>query len=323
MRPPLSSALLLAALAFVASVAPSPLRAAPVFTLPNATGILEGLAWRAATGDFFLGDVHHRCIWRRDPSGTLTRFSSPDDSLFGVFALSVDEPRHLLWAATSMLPEAENFTPADRGRAALVALDLDTGRVTHTYPLPADGTDHVLGDLLLAPEGAIYLTDSLTPVIWHLAPGGTQLERWLESPTFRSLQGLTLLADARSLLVSDYSHGLFAIDLATRAFHPLAALPDVSLRGIDGLLAVGSALLAVQNGTNPQRILRLTPSPNGTAITRVDPLLTSDSAFGDFTLLTLVRGRPHVIANSGWALADPAKSPVIAAHTPAILRLAP
>ena len=65
-------------------------------SLPGRTGIMEGIAWRARTGDLFLGDVRHRGIWRRDREGRLARFSAEDESILGVFGLALDEPRGLL-----------------------------------------------------------------------------------------------------------------------------------------------------------------------------------------------------------------------------------
>ncbi len=39
-------------------------KAAVEFELPEEKGIIEGIAYRERTGDFFLGDVHRRCVWR-------------------------------------------------------------------------------------------------------------------------------------------------------------------------------------------------------------------------------------------------------------------
>jgi tetratricopeptide (TPR) repeat protein len=141
------------------------------------TGIIEGLAWRERTGDLFLGDVHQRCIWRRDRAGMVTRFTVEDEELLGVFGLAIDEKRGALWAATSALPEMSGFTAAHKGQAALAEFDLATGDLRRVLAVPADGRDHVLGDLLLAPDGTLYLTDSTAPVVWQFAPGDDVLTK--------------------------------------------------------------------------------------------------------------------------------------------------
>lgn len=298
-------------------------RVASVFDLPGMAGIIEGVAFRPSTGDWFFGDVHARCVWRRAPSGHFSRFGPPGDAFFGVFQLALDEPRGLLWAATSMLPESAGYTPADQGRAAVVALDLATGKLLRTCPLPADQRDHVLGDLTLAPDGTLYATDSTAPILWRLAPGDAAPQPFLESPDFISLQGLALLPGGKKLLVSDYANGLFVIDLAARQAQPLAPPPHATLLGLDGLLLVKDrTLLAVQNGVSPQRIVRLTLSPDATRLIGFTVLAAALPDLDDLTLLAATPGGPAVVAQSGWAaFADPANP--APPHTVRLFRLSP
>lgn len=296
-------------------------RVTPVFDLPGMAGIIEGVAFRPSTGEWFFGDVHERCVWRRAPDGHFSRFSPPGEAFFGVFQIALDEPRGLLWAATSMLPESAGFTPADQGRAALVALDLASGRLLRTCPLPADQRNHVLGDLLVAPDGTVYATDSTAPLLWRLAPGDAAPRPFLESPDFVSLQGLALLPGGKKLLLSDYANGLWVIDLASRAVRALAPPPHTTLLGLDGLLlAKNGTVLAVQNGVSPQRIVRLTLSPDATRLVAFSVVAAALPDLDDLTLLAATPSGPAVVAQSGWAaFADP-KNPA-PPHTARLFRL--
>jgi sugar lactone lactonase YvrE len=276
-------------------------RAALAFELPAMTGIVEGLAYRPATSEYFFGDVHHRCVWRRGPDGAVARFSAAGAVLLGVFGLAVDEANHRLWLATSALPEIADYTPALKGQGALCTLDLTSGKVLRTYPLPADGRDHCLGDLLVAPDGTVYVTDSVAPVIWRLTPGADTLEPFVESPGFMSLQGLGLVAGGSKLLVADYGNGLVLVDLASRQIRALAPPPDATLLGLDGLVVSGSDIIAVQNGLEPQRVVRIRLNAAADAVVGVAVLAAALPGFDDLTLITLVNGRPRVIAQSGWA----------------------
>lgn len=281
--------------------------------LPGRTGIIEGIAFRARTSELFLGDVHHRCIWRRDHDGRLTRYTAEDEDLLGVFALAIDEPRRALWAATSAVPEMTGFTKEHQGRASLIEFNLANSELRRVIDLPDDGRDHVLGDLLVTPEGIVYATDSAAPIIWRFSPGDEEPEKFLESPSFGSLQGLVL--SGKTLLVSDYTNGLFAIDLTAstpvaRAFTPP---PATTLLGLDGLVAAPGGLIAVQNGVTPQRILHLALSPDLAKITAVTVLAAALPHLDDLALVALVNGRPTFIANAGWENFDPTK----AAHPPA------
>ena len=288
--------------------------------LPGRTGIIEGIVHRPRTGDLFLGDVHHRCIWRRDRDGKITRFTAEDDELLGVFGLVIDEERNTLWAATSAVPEMTGFTAEMKGRTALAEFNLATGELRRVVPVPGDGRDHALGDLLVAPDGTIFATDSTAPVIWQLAPGAEEIQKHAESPLFSSLQGLVLAK--RALLVADYANGLLLVDLATGNVTALATPKNSTLLGLDGLVAMPGGLVAVQNGVTPQRVLRIEFNPEMDAVTSVTVLAAGLPHLTDLSLVTLVHDRPTFIAGAGWDGFDPAKSAHPPAHTVRIFQLA-
>src|SRR4051812_37294233 len=79
------------------------------FSLPGVTGLIEGMAWREKTGQFFFGDVNGRAVWVRKADGTLSRFTPEGSELLGVFGLAVDEARGSLWAATSAVAAMRGF----------------------------------------------------------------------------------------------------------------------------------------------------------------------------------------------------------------------
>ena len=282
------------------------------FALTGIDGIIEGVACHPTTLNWYFSDVHNRCVWTREVRGataTTKKFSADADNLLGVFGLKIDEKHNTLWAGTSMLPEVKGYTAADKGRAALVEFDLATGRVKRSFAVPADGRDHCLGDVYLAADGSVFTSDSIAPVIWRLAPGATQLEKWAESADFVSLQGMATSADGKSLIVADYANGLWRITLSSRAIALLTPPAHTTLFGIDGLYTVPGGLIAVQNGVEPQRVVRITLGGDGQP-TGVKVLLANHDAMTDLALGQVVGNRFHFIGNSGWALyGDPKAAP--------------
>lgn len=281
--------------------------------LPGRTGIIEGIAFRPRTGDLFFGDVHHRCIWRRDRTGQVVRFTAEDDELLGIFGLAIDEERNTLWATMTALPEMAGFTSVQKGQSALADFNLTTSELRRVVPVPGDGRDHGCGDLLVAPDGTVFLTDSKAPVIWKLAPDAEEIEKVADSPVFSSLQGLAL--EKRSLLVADYANGLFTVDLATGNISALTAPPGTTLLGIDGLVGIPGGIIAVQNGVEPQRVIRIALTPDRDAVTDVTVLASALPNFSDLSLITLADGHPTLIAGAGWEGFDPAKAKQPPAHT--------
>ena len=290
------------------------------FDLPAMTGLVEGIAYRPKTDAYYFGDVHRRCVWLRARDGTVSRFSAPDDRLLGIFRVDVDEARGALWAAMGALPQMDGFTDARKGAGGIAELDLATGKVRRVVLAPSDDAQHLLGDLVLAADGTIYATDTTAPVIWTLAPGSTALEP-LVRDQFRSLQGITPSADGRTLFVTDYPVGVLAIDLATKAVRTLTAPAGTNVRGCDTLLrAPDGALLAIQNGTKTQRVLRLTLDAGATSIARVD-VLAEDPAMLDATLGTLAGGAFVFIADGGCNRFEPGKADASPRSVP-VLRIA-
>jgi sugar lactone lactonase YvrE len=281
-------------------------KAEPAFTLPAMTGLVEGIAYRPKTGAYYFGDVHQRCVWLRAKDGAVSRFNAADDRLLGVFRVEVDEQRGALWLAMGALPQMSGFTEAMKGIGGIAEVDLQTGKVRRVVRAPADGGQHLLGDLVLAEDGTVYATDTTAPVLWKLAPGATALEV-VARDQFKSLQGITPSADGRTLFVTDYPVGVLAVDLRSKAVRTLPAPPGSEVRGIDTLLrAPDGALIAIQNGTRTQRVLRLTLDAGATAVTKVD-VLAADPMMADATLGTFADGAFVFIADGGWGRFEPGK----------------
>ncbi len=290
-----------------------------VTEMPNHTGIIEGIAFRSRTGDLFLGDVHYRCIWRRDRDGRIARYTLEDEALFGIFGIAIDETRKSLWAAMTAVPEMSGFAPEMKGYAALAEFDLGTSELRRVIPVPDDGDDHGLTDLTVGPDGTVYATDNKSPIIWMLAPGAEEMQKAAESPLFGSLQGIVV--ERRTLLVADHMNGLFAIALATGNITALTPPKNTTLFGLDGLAAIPGGVFAVQNGVEPQRVLRVLFSPAFDAITSVTVVAASLPDFRDLSLVAMVNDRPTVVAGAGWDSLTRAKTGPPAAHKVSIFQL--
>ena len=275
--------------------------AAPHFSLPGMTGIIESIAFRSSTGEWFFGDVRNRGIWRRDAQGVLTLYSAASDGLLGVFDLKIDEQRQLLWASTSMLAEVEGFTAAEQGRAELVAYDLVSGKIARRIALPVSPKGRALGSIAVSANGTVYATDSTTAAVWRVAPDSEQAEEFVTHADFISLQGLDFVDDGRALIVADHGSGLWHIDLETRAVTFLPPPADTTLFGLDGLTAVPGGLIAVQNGIAPMRVIRIFLGPDDRPAA-VKILEAAHADMADPTLGVFVNGEYVFVANAGWNL---------------------
>jgi len=239
----------------------------------------------------------------RNKDNTLRRFTPEGDELLGVLGLAVDEATGSLWAATSSVRAMRGYTPEQEGAAELVELDLASGAIRRTLPItvkPGGTPAHLLGDLAIAEDGSIFVTDSGEPVIWYLPRGAAALERWVESPEFISLQGIVVLPGA--LIVADRVNGLLRVDLSRRTVGLLPSPPDVTLVGIDGLvLGPDGHLLAIQNGVNPTRVLRIQLEPDGAGVAAVTVLESGHLTMVAPSLGCIgPEGDLFFVGNAGW-----------------------
>ena len=197
----------------------------------------------------------------------------------------------------------------------MLEIDLDSGKVIRTIAAP-DNAKHLFGDVAVARDGTVYVSDSDSPSIYFIR--GSAMELLMSGP-FASLQGLALSRDERVMYAADYSKGIFAIDLKTRDIHLLPVPATVTLLGVDGLYSDGNGvLIGTQNGTNPQRVIRIRLAKGGLAIDGVDTLASNEHDFDDITLGAVAGAQFCFNATAQWALfGDDGKAPDSAKLKPA------
>lgn len=261
----------------------------------------EGLAIDETVGRIFVGSVHKRKVVAVTNGAASDFVPSARDGVLGVFGLRIDRANNSLWAAASALPQVGGLAAGEKG-AGLFEFDLKTAALKRKALLTADGKEHVIGDLVLAASGEIYASDSVAPVIYRLRPGQAALEELARSDTFHSLQGLALSADGKKLAVADYSSGIHLVDVATGKSALLDTPKQTTLLGLDAVLRHGRDLIAVQNGVNPQRIVRLRMNTDWSAIERLDVIAANLLDLEEPTLAVVSGSDLLVIGNGQWSL---------------------
>lgn len=81
---------------------------------------------------------------------------------------------------------------------------------------------------------------------------------------------------------------------------------DFTILGIDGLYAYKDSLIAVQNGVNPQRVIRLSLNKDLTRFVSFETIEANNPEFDEPTLGVLVKNDFYFIANSQWGSIDDA-----------------
>lgn len=242
-------------------------------------------------GALFIGSVRTGAVLEASEGG-LREIGKLDG---GVFDLAASADGSVLVAVVNnqLAYEKAGETPA---AAAFVAVDLPSGAVLWTTPV-ADGAA-LLGDIE-ADRNAFYASDSLTPRIFAFAEGGAPSVLSAD-PRFVNLQGLALDRKKRRLYVADYLAGLFVIDLRTNVVTPVANPSDAHLGGIDGLYLYKGDLIGIQNGTAPQRIVRIDLDKKGVTARSLSVLQQALPEWNEPTHGYIEGERFVYIATSNW-----------------------
>jgi hypothetical protein len=270
------------------------------FTIPEKGLITEGIAYDPSSETFYISSVRKRKILSVGKDGAPTNFATERDGLWSVLGMKVDAGRRRLWVTSAAVPQMENYREEENGRAAIFKFDLASGKLLKKYELPNRPDKHLLGDLVINSAGDVFATDSVSPAIYRIDHGKDELELFIKGEPFVSAQGLDFSEDEDELFVADYSRGVFVIDLRTKKYFNLAPAPDSTLLGIDGLYFYKRTLIGTQNGTNPQRIIRLHLSKNYKSVERLEILEANNPLFDEPTLGVRVKDTFYYIANSQW-----------------------
>jgi sugar lactone lactonase YvrE len=264
----------------------------------------EGVDHDPRTGEFYVASVRRRTIVRIAADGS-TRELWPGGArdMGALLGVRVDAVRQRIWATTSGLKQAEGYVPSDSGIAALLRIDARSGRVERRWDLPVVAGGHVLGDVALGPRGEVYVSDSNEPVLYRLRPGADTLDRFRHS-LFRGLQGMAVTPDGRFVYVADYAHGLLRVRVGDGAVIRVADAPGSTSLGCDGIVLHRGAIVAVQNGVAPARIVRFTLDAAGERIVAAQVLDQQPALAPEPTIGTIVGTRFVYVANSQWEAYD-------------------
>lgn len=269
------------------------------FKIADPELLTEDIAYDAKTKSFYVSSIRAHKIVRIDATGHASDFVIGKDSFF---ALRADPDHPVLWATTSAL-KGYAFAPEKNwGRSELLAYDLQGGRVLARFSLPDDKQSHALGDMTLTPGGDLIVSDGEAGGVYLLRHGGKQLEK--VSAEFVSPQTPAFHPDGRHIFVPDYLRGIGVLDLNTGQVVWLPHPENVALNGIDGLYFDHGALLAIQNGTTPERVVRIELTPALDAATKLEIVQARTDHFGDPTHGVIVGNDFYYITNSGWDAFD-------------------
>ena len=286
--------------------------AEPVFVLPDTVVMPETIAWDESRQKFLIGTIAEGQILAVGKDGQVTELlkASNENGMWAIFDILVDESRNRLWVTSASTPGYLRFDPVDKGRSALFEFDLKTLDFIRRHPVPVDGQSHILGSMILDPNGGIYIADRALPLIYSKPAGEDKLRAILVLKEMVSQRGIAVQPDGRILYVADREMGIMVVDLEGKQARLLEVPDTLNVGGIDGIYLKDNRLFVIQNGISPQRVMRLQLDPSGTKVASVAPLAVGLPEFDLPSFGTMEGEDLYYFANSQWLGKQGSQKPV-------------
>jgi sugar lactone lactonase YvrE len=230
------------------------------FVTFTGTGIFPESMTSLDDGTLYIGSAT-RAIYRAAPGATKAQpwvelEATAPRSTFGVLAHA---PSKTLFVCTGTVGQFDGTPP----RSTLYRLDLDSGAVRSRHPLSNDKS--ICNDIAVAPDGAVYVTDTGNAQILRLEDGA--LKVWSPAGPFgdRSsvLDGIAVLGD-RVFVNTLKTNRLVAVEI--RENGSAGTVTDIALdrplNSPDGMRAVDETTLIIGENRRPGRVVSVTVNGN-------------------------------------------------------------
>ena len=272
---------------------------AAAFTMPDSDFVAEDITFDPIGKRWLVSGIRRSVILSVDAKGSQRIFVKGGDKGWGFLALAVDSAKNTLWATAEAIPLAIGFDLTLAGRAAVLRYDLTKGTLLQRYDLPGSER-HGAGDIAVAENGDLFIADTGDGALLVIR-NGSGIQTLVPKGELMSPQGPAIAADGKHIYLADYARGIARIDRSTGKIEWLKHSRNVALNGIDGLSAANATtLIGVQNGTNPNRVIRISLDNSGTTVTKVESIAQNEESIKEPTHGVFVGRDYYFIANGGY-----------------------
>ena len=269
------------------------------FMLSDSGLLAEDVDYEPRTERFFITSVREKKIVSVGAGGAGTDFAKAPDN-WPMLAIKIDPSRGVLWATEVAMQGFSFAAESDWGRSAVLCYDLKNGNLLHRVEGPR-GT--ALGDMVLTPGGDAIVSDGDGGGVYRVTADCSAMQR-IDDGDFISPQTPAMLPDGKHVFVPDYVRGIGVLEIATKQVRWLSMRGGFALDGIDGLYFDHGSLIAVQNGTSPERVVAFTLDATLTKIDSETIIERATRTLGDPTHGVVIGNQFYYIANSGWDVLD-------------------
>lgn len=263
-----------------------------VAEVPLEAQLVEGVAVDPVEGSVVVSTIVSRKLFRPGDEGEWEAIEL--ENAGSLAAMAPDPERGLIWITSGQFDE----TPGNPAYAAALGFDPQTGKVAKT--LYANGLVP-LGDIAVGDDGRVFAANPIAGEIHYADPDTEDGFRALVgSGVFRSPQGMVKVPGRNRLIISDFTYGLAMLDWDSGKVWRIGNVTGEWLDGIDALLRYGNSLIAVQNGLQPARIVKLDMTEDWLTVTGVTVLEAANPDWTEPVGATIDGDRLLYVATGQW-----------------------
>jgi sugar lactone lactonase YvrE len=203
-------------------------------------------------GTLYAGSINRGGVVKAASGGKAEQFIKPgagdSRSTLGVLA---DEKGGMLYVCSNDLSGLGVAGPGDAKGAALKLFDLKSGVLKGSFALK--DSKSLCNDIAIGSDGTAYVTDSFTPNVYSLKPGGSALEVFATDPALTpakdgvGLDGIAFGSDGNLYVTTYIPAALFKIAVKDGKAGAVTALkPSRALDHADAMRTFGDSLLLIE-----------------------------------------------------------------------------
>lgn len=255
----------------------------------------SAMAWDERGERYLLGRSSDNLLLAVEAGGASEVLLELPPGQEGIHGLALSADGKTLWVAASEL-----------FRYDLANLELQARYALGVEPAVRAGA------VTVGPDGSVYVLDTANAVLLRLKDGADSPQVVPTGELLHAPTALALNAEGTQLYVADGITGLVMVDTLAELAYAVSASEGLNMGYITGMVWHDGALLVVQSGFEPDRVIRMILDVAGAHVEEVAPMATALPEFDGPAAATLRGDQLVYFANASTA--DPA-APLVAMQT--------
>jgi hypothetical protein len=206
--------------------------------------------------------------------------------------MKIDTKKHWLWAVSNEKQDTWFVSKVH-------AFDLATRSLKQQYILK-DTARHLWNDLIIHPNGKVYITDTYGSSIYEVDPAKQKLNIFLTDSLIAWPNGICF--NANNIYIATYSHGLIRLDPSSKKLSQLKGYADsLKAYNLDGLICWNNTIIGVYNGAADNKdnaIVQYFLNNAGNKIINERAIDKGNTLFHEPTTEALLGNKLYVLVNS-------------------------